>query len=90
MGGVWEIMIGVVRRILASLLTSFKLKTLTHDVLATFMAEVTAIVNARPIVPVSSDSEAPEILSPSMLLTKNVVPPSSFNDNLSMTDIYRE
>lgn len=49
----------VVRKILDSLLTSFKLKTLTHDVLVTFMAEVSAIVNARPIVPVSSDSEAP-------------------------------
>ena len=89
-GGVWERMIGVVRKILDSSLTSSKLRKLTHDVLATFMAEVCAIVNARPIVSVSSDSEFPEILSPSMLLTQKVDPPSSFNQNLSLKDIYRE
>ena len=90
MGGVWERMIGVIRRVLDSLLASSKVRNLTHDVLATFMAEVCAIVNCRPIVPVSSDSENPEILSPSMLLTQKVVPPSSFNQNLSLKDIYRE
>ena len=90
MGCVWERMIGVVRKILDLLLTSSKLRTLTHDVLAKFMAEVCAIVNARHIVSVSSDSEFPEILSPSMLLTQKVDPPSSFNQNLSLKDIYRE
>ncbi|XP_053406486.1 uncharacterized protein LOC128559260 [Mercenaria mercenaria] len=50
MGGVWERMIGVVRRVLDSLLLEHGQKNLTHDVLATFMAEVSAIVNARPIV----------------------------------------
>ena len=34
------------------------------------MAEVSAIVNARPIVPVSSDPDSPTLLSPSMLLTQ--------------------
>ena len=87
MGGVWERMIGVVRRILDALLLNSK--NLTHDVLATFMAEVCAIVNARPIVPVSSDSEVSEILSPSALLTQKLNPPSSFNENLSLKDIYR-
>ena len=36
------------------------------------MAEVCAIVNSRPIVPVSTDPEDPSILSPSMLLTQKV------------------
>lgn len=89
MGGVWERMIGVVRRVLDSLLIEHGRKNLTHDVLATFMAEVSAIINARPIVPVSSDSEAPEILSPSTLLTHKVNPPTSFTQNLSLKDIYR-
>lgn len=58
MGGVWERMIGVVRRILDSMLT--------HDVLTTFTAEVSAMVNSRPLVPVSSDPENPTVLSPTM------------------------
>ena len=89
MGGVWERMIGVVRRVLDSVLQEHGQKNLTHDVLATFMAEVSAIVNARPIVPVSSDGEAPAILSPSTLLTHKVDPPASFNNKLSLKDIYR-
>ena len=36
------------------------------------MAEVTAIVNARPLVPVPSDPEMPEILTPATLLTQKV------------------
>ena len=43
---------------------------LTLEVLTTFLAEVCAIVNGRPIVPVSSDPESPLILSPAMLLTQ--------------------
>lgn len=42
----------------------------THEVLVTFMSEVTAIINARPLVPVSTDPEFPFILTPSMLLTQ--------------------
>ena len=40
------------------------------DVLATCMTEVTAIVHNRPLVSVSSDPEAPLVLSPSMILTQ--------------------
>ena len=43
---------------------------LTHEILTTLMAEVTAIMNSRPLVPVSSDPEAPAVLTPSMLLTQ--------------------
>jgi hypothetical protein len=70
MGGVWERMIGVTRRILESMMTEVSAKNLTHEVLTTFMAEVCAIVNSRPIVPVSSDPESPSILTPSTLLTQ--------------------
>ncbi len=45
-------------------------KRLTHEVLSTLMAEVTAIVNNRPLTPVSEDPEAPEILTPFTLLTQ--------------------
>lgn len=49
MGGSWERMIGITRRILDSVLLN--VKTLTHEVLVTLMAEISAIINARPIVP---------------------------------------
>ncbi len=42
---------------------------LSHEVLTTLMAEVTAIMNARPFIPVSSDPESLLILTPAMLLT---------------------
>lgn len=49
---------------------------LNHEVLCTLMAEMAAIMNARPLVPVSNDPEDPFILTPSMLLTKKAgVPP---------------
>ena len=48
------------------------------------MAEVTAIVNNRPLVAVSDDPCAPEVLSPSLLLTQKsqglMSLPGSFNE----------
>lgn len=70
MGEVWERMIGIVRRILDSMMLQVSNKPLTHEVLVTFMAEASAIVNARPLVPVSTDPDMPQILSPAMLLTQ--------------------
>ncbi|XP_037400651.1 uncharacterized protein LOC119265122 [Pygocentrus nattereri] len=69
MGGVWERMIGIARRILDALLLKLNPSYLTHEILVTLMAEVTAIMNSRPLVSVSSDPEAPAVLTPSMLLT---------------------
>lgn len=78
MGGVWERMIGVTRRILDSMLSNTSSKHLTHEVLTTLMAEVTAIINARPLVPVSSDHSCPEVLSPAVLLTQKQCSPVHF------------
>lgn len=55
MGGVWERMIGIAQRILDSMLLKVHSPSLSHEVLITLIAEVTAIMNACPIVPVSSD-----------------------------------
>ncbi|XP_069103102.1 uncharacterized protein [Argopecten irradians] len=68
-GGSWERMIGVARRILDSMFLNNN-RNLTHEVLSTFMAEVTAIINARPLIPVSTDVDKPLILSPATLLTQ--------------------
>ncbi|KAK3731883.1 hypothetical protein QZH41_005772 [Actinostola sp. cb2023] len=48
---------------------NFAAKYLTHEVLTTLMAEISAIVNGRPLVPVSCDPTAPEVLTPSTILT---------------------
>lgn len=74
MGGSWERLIGLSRRILDAILFKETIQ-LTHDVLCTLMWEVAAI-NARPLVPVSNDPESPSILCPAMILTQKVgVPP---------------
>ena len=70
MGGVWERIIGITRRILDSVLLNMASKHLTHEVLTTLMAEVSAIINARPLVPVSNEQDCPDILSPALLLTQ--------------------
>lgn len=89
MGGTWERMIGIARRILDAMLLERGSAKLTHDVLVTLMAEVTAIVNSRPLTPVSTDSEQPMILTPAMLLTQKVgtapVPPGQFDSK----DLFR-
>lgn len=50
MGGSWERLIGVARHILDAMLLQTGPTRLTHEVLSTFMAEVMAIMNARPLV----------------------------------------
>ena len=47
---------------------------LSHEVLVTLMSEVMAIMNARPLVPVSSDPDMPSVLTPAMLLTQKAEP----------------
>ncbi|KAK3740123.1 hypothetical protein QZH41_001270 [Actinostola sp. cb2023] len=88
-GGAWERMIGVARRVLESILADVPPQHLTHEVLTTLMAEVTAIVNARPLLPVSCDPEAPEILTPATLLTQKPqqLKPAAAGD-FSSADLY--
>lgn len=53
------------------------------------MAEVVAIINAGPLVPISSDPEAPLILTPAMLLTQMVGAPSLPPVNFTKEDLLR-
>ena len=71
-GGVWERQIGTIRRVLNAMLLELGGSQLTHELLVTLMAEVTAIVNARPITTIPSNSDEPQPLSPAMLLTMKV------------------
>lgn len=61
MGGVWERMIGLTRNIINSMMKN--VNNLTNEVLVTLMAEVAAIVNSRPLIPVSNDSEQRRFLA---------------------------
>lgn len=67
--GVWERVIGITRRVLDSLLMNGIKNKLTHEMLVTFLAEALAIVNSRPLVPLTSDPDDPTPLTPSLLLT---------------------
>ena len=53
------------------------------------MAEVTAIVNARPIVPVSTDADSPMILTPSTLLTQKTCGAVEGFQHLGVRDMYQ-
>ena len=70
LGGVWERVSGLARRILDAILLKQPKRQLIHNVLVTLMAEVTAILNNRPLVPVSMDPHNPLVLTPNMLLTQ--------------------
>ncbi len=89
MGGVWERMIGVARRILDAMLLQAGRARLTHEVLTTLLAEVTAIMNERPLIPVSSDPENSYILTPSMLLTQKTGTHSSPLSDINAGDMLK-
>ncbi|XP_057694376.1 uncharacterized protein LOC130917223 [Corythoichthys intestinalis] len=88
MGGSWERLIGVARRILEAMLTKNAQTNLSHEILSTFMAEVMAIINARPLVPVSTDPESPTVLTPAMLLTQKASSVSAPSGNFSQGQLY--
>lgn len=87
-GGSWERIIGLTRKILDSMFFQLKDK-LTHEVLVTFMAEVAAIINARPLVPVTTSSDDNFILTPAALLTQkvNIVPAAA--GEFGVSDLYK-
>ena len=75
MGGAWERMMRSVRRILTSLTAD---RTLDDDQLHTFLLEAEAILNSRPLTPITIDPERVEPLTPHHLLklhpTRNLPP----------------
>ncbi|XP_077149194.1 uncharacterized protein LOC143810206 [Ranitomeya variabilis] len=88
MGGAWERMIGIAHKILDSIFLQVNTR-LTQESLTTFLAEVSAIMNARPLTALSSDSGDPSIFTPAMLLTqKTCVPKAPFGE-FNDKDLYR-
>lgn len=87
-GGSWERLIGTIRRVLDSILFEARHKKLTHELLCTFMSEAMAIVNSRPLSSISSDHEAPFILSPNALITQKVGDSVEDFSSISLRDVY--
>ena len=87
-GGAWERQIGTIRRVLDAMLVQLGSPQLTHEPLVTLMAEVTAIVNARPIAAMPTDTDEPQPLSPSMLLTMKTRPLGPPPGNFVPVDLY--
>ena len=88
MGGAWERLIGVTPRILDAMLYEVRHTKLTHEVLTTFFAEVTAIINNRPLVALDSDAESPFVLTPNILLTQKTEDVCEVPMNLDVRDLY--
>lgn len=76
-GGIWERQIGTIRRILDVMLAKLGPSQLTHELLVTFMAEISGIINSRPIAALLSDYH-PQPRNSNMLLcmkTRPLSPP---------------
>ena len=81
MGGVWERMIGTVKRALRTVLGRL---IVTDEVLQTVVAEAEAVVNSRPLTYVSTDADSLEALTPNHLLIGAptlCLPPGVFRDS---------
>ena len=72
--GVYEAIIRLVRKVLGSLLSDRKLRTLTDEGLVTLLKEVEYILNCRSLTLVSTDPDDMETLLPIMLLTGSEAP----------------
>ncbi|XP_043241080.1 uncharacterized protein LOC122391342 [Amphibalanus amphitrite] len=80
MGGIWERMIGTVKRALRTVLGRL---IITDEVLHTVITEAEAVVNSRPLTYVSSEDDGLEALTPNHLLLgyRTVcLPPGVFSD----------
>nr|CAB3263155.1 uncharacterized protein LOC104265735 [Phallusia mammillata] len=79
MGGVWERLIRSVRKILSALMSE---QTPNDETLITFMVEVEAKLNSRPLTPVTMDTESDEPLTPNHLVLLghcDTLPPGVFD-----------
>ena len=70
------------------MLTQLGSSQLTHELLSTLMAEVTGIVNSRPLTAIPSDIDEAQPLSPSMLLTMKSRPLAPPYGNYVAEDLY--
>jgi len=82
-------MIGVTRRILDAMLVKENCR-LSREVLETQIAEVMAIMNARPLVPGTSDPKMPAVLTLVMRITQKIDAVSAPPGKMDVKDIYNK
>lgn len=87
-GGVWERQIRTIRSVLNGMLAQLGSSQLTHELLSTLMAEVTSIVNTRPITAIPTDADEPQPLTPAMLLTAKERPLKPPPGDFTPEDLY--
>ncbi|XP_071830918.1 uncharacterized protein [Apostichopus japonicus] len=81
MGGAWERMVGVIKRVMSAILPSTV--RLTDEILGTLFCEVESIVNGRPLTKLSDDPRDPTPLTPNHLLLLRHgprIPPGKFEN----------
>lgn len=66
------------------------LSRLTHEGLTTLMSEVKAIMNTRPLLPISSDPDTLEVLSPEMLLNQRTSTVPAPLGDFDIKDLYKK
>ena len=79
-GGVWERMIGMVRRIMPAILSHTRL---TDEILTTVFCEVEAIINGRPLTKLNDSPDDLTPLTPNHLLLNRAgvtIPPGKFTE----------
>lgn len=88
MGGVWERMIGVIKRVLRGILNKASIPRLTDEILSTVFCEAEFVVNSRPLTKLSEDPSDPNPLTPNHLL---ILREGDFLPNVGcVSDAYRK
>ena len=92
MGGAWERLVGVVKRVLCGILPLHSQdRALNPDVLCTVLAEVESIVNSRPLTKVSSDCTDLNAITPNhILLLREGPPPLCFQEKDRHRQLWRQ
>lgn len=88
-GGVWERMVKSVKDLLYK---AIKIKMLTLDKFTTFLTEVEAILNSKPLCSISDDVDSIEALTPAHFLLGRQLntlalppPPPTINNSLKVS-----
>ena len=89
-GGIWEGMIGSVRRVLGALL---KEQLVDDETLSTLLCEAERILNDRPLTSLSDHPDDPELLTPNKLLllrSNSCFPPDVFKGHDKYSKRWRQ
>ena len=67
-GGVFERLIGIVRKCLRQIMADASYRTPTDEVLLTMLSEIAGIINSRPLLPAGHDPDSFDVLTPAQII----------------------